>query len=440
MVTPLFIKPISTLSSVIIPFTELWKKWKCDKRNPESAIQKFIKLNAKPFKFLDIKAEGIFHEGKYALKLTTSNFVGCIPTYSPVTGKLLGDILVTGRFNEDVLELLSVTGDTILPEFNNELNLSSGEISKPPLSYECANYIDLYLEAFKVNWRKFNNQTQIKSYPDTSTQWERYATTSIDPLQTFKYPNKNNVLTREHDEWKELTYVLHLAITEIESMRTPLRSKIAYIEKINKLKKTYSINALKATDKINIHMADPMPIKELKRVAKIILGDISERKIAWRLDFSEFFERYIQYLLQDIARQKGAKEYCNLHYNISGKHRPQWCLNYLEPDIIIQREDSQYVIDAKYKSHMFNVNNNSEDLRDTFRSDLHQVLAYTSLNTMQEKKAILIYPASHFMVSSVSVKSHLNGLQNQIQMVGIPLAKSEVTNVKKQLEDIIVFN
>ena len=439
MARPLFIKPLITLNTAIIPFAELKKKWKCSNQYPESTIQRFIKLNAKSFDFLKIKAEGFFHEGKYALKLTTSNYVGCIPTYSPVNGKLFGDILVTGRFNEDIMELLSITGDSIMPEFNDSLELSSGEIAKPPLYFECANYIDLYLNACKANWRKFDNKIQIKTYPDASTQWEKYAITSIDPLQTFKYHNKNNILTCNHTEWQELTYILHLAITEIESIRTPLRSKLAYLEKINKLKQTYSTNTLRAISRVNIHMADPIIIKELKKVGNIILGDLSSRKISWRLDFAVFFERYVQFLLESIAREKGAKEFCNPHFGITGQHKPQWCLSYLEPDIVIQREDQQYVIDAKYKSHMFNLKSNSEDLRDTFRSDLHQVLAYTSLNTMNEKKGILIYPASHFDVSTICIKSQLNGRRNHVQMIGIPLLKSEVENIKKRLNDIILF-
>ena len=67
MAIPLFIKPLITLNTAIIPFTELQKKWKCDKRYPESAIQRFIKLNTKSFDFLKIKAEGIFHEGRRAI-------------------------------------------------------------------------------------------------------------------------------------------------------------------------------------------------------------------------------------------------------------------------------------------------------------------------------------------------------------------------------------
>jgi hypothetical protein len=58
---------------------------------------------------------------------------------------------------------------------------------------------------------------------------------------------------------------------------------------------------------------------------------------------------------------------------------------------------------------------------------------------MKEKKGILIYPSSHVTVSTISIKSHLNGMRNQIQMMGIPLIKSEVPKVKKCMKEIIKF-
>lgn len=439
MASDLLYKPIATLHSETIPFTALNKKWKCkNKQYPEAIIEKFIKLNEPAFRFLGIQAHGIFVDGKYALQLTTSNYVGCIPTLSPENGKPAGDIIVTGRFKEDILELLSVTGESILPEFNENLRLSSGDISKPPLHYECANYIDHYIKAQKSNWRKFNNQLDIKNHPDGSTLWEKYAM-NTDPTQAFKYPNKNNRLILNHPEWEELTYVLHLAIGELESIRTPYRSKIAYLEKINRLKTTYSHDKLKKISKTKIHMSDPTIIKELKSLANIILGDISDNRTAWRLDFATFFERYVQCIIERVAKLKGAKEHCNKHFNIYGDSKPQWCLNYLEPDIIIQHGECQYIVDAKYKSHMFNFRSNTEELRESFRHDLHQILAYTSLNQMQVKQAILIYPSGKFHNATITLRNPLNGTRSNVQIVGIPLIKAEVNNIVQNLQNIITF-
>ena len=72
-----------------------------------------------------------------------------------------------------------------------------------------------------------------------------------------------------------------------------------------------------------------------------------------------FFERYIQYLLSDVSKKKGAREVSNPHYGIRMSKRPSWKLNYLEPDMIILKGDKQIVVDAKYKSHLFNWNKES---------------------------------------------------------------------------------
>lgn len=436
---PLFIKPISTLGTYIISFEEINKKWKCDKRYPESAIQRFIQLNSKSLSFLGIKAESIFHEGKYALQFITSNYVGCIPIYSPANGKICGDLVVTGRFNEDISELLSVIGGTILPEFNSTLQLSSSEIVKPPLYFECANFIDKYIEAQKKNWKKFTNSIKTQNFPTSSTLWNNYAFSSINPFKALKYQNKCNTLSNNHIEWNALNYVLHIAINELKSIQTPLRSRMAYAEKINKLENHYSKEAIQITSNIPIHMADPRVIKELKAIANIILKDSSNKNFSWRLDFSLFFERYVQFLFHSIALIKGAKNIKNPHYQVYGIRKPEWCLSYLEPDAVIQKGNEQYIIDAKYKSHMYNTRSNTENLKDAFRSDLHQILAYCSFNCMSEKKALLVYPAAQITSNPVSIKSSLNGLSCQITMLGIPLLKSEIENIKKELIRIIQF-
>lgn len=435
----LFIKPLATLSTYIIPFEEINKKWKCDKRYPESAIQRFVRLNTEALKYLGIIVNGVFHEGKYALQLITSNYVGCIPTYSPVNGKSSGDLMVTGRFNEDISELLSITGDTILPEFNDKLPLSSGEIVKPPLYFECTNFIDKYIEAQKKDWKKFANVVKTQKFPTSSTMWDKYALASIDPSKTLEYQNKCNILSNNHPEWHALNYVLGIAINEVESIRTPLRARMAYQNKINTLKSNYSKTAIQIKDKIQIHTADPSIIKELKMIANVILKDFSSKKISWRLDFSIFFERYIQFLLQSIAQAKGAKHYNNPRYGIQSTYQPKWCLHYLEPDIVIQKEEEQYIVDAKYKSHMYNSHSSTELLKEAFRSDLHQVLAYCSFSNMSEKKALLIYPATQITATAISIKNPLNGLANKVTMMGIPLRKSEVSNIKRELQNIIQF-
>ena len=141
----------------------------------------------------------------------------------------------------------------------------------------------------------------------------------------------------------------------------------------------------KMVKSIPVHMADPIIIKGLKETANRILSHQNSSHYAWRIDFAEFFERYIQFMIADVARSKGARLTKNPKYSVSG-NKPDWSLNYLEPDIVVDRGDVQYIIDAKYKSHMYNLRNHGDDLKEAFRHDLHQVLAYSSFGKSTRKK------------------------------------------------------
>lgn len=425
------------LQANAISFSSLNEIWDEDKRYPETAVQKFLLRNAEIFKFLEINAIGEYADsGKYVLELTTSKYIGCVPLLSPSTGLPSGNLIVTGRFGEDVSELLSVIGEFVEPEFNESIKLSYGSYVKPPLYFECQNYIDRYIEAKKYKWRKFHNVEKIETRPTISTKWDKYALKSYEPRNTLRYPNSCNVLSKSHREWEELNYVLGLCIDEIMSTRTPIRSRMAYMDKITNLLNTFDHNNIHTVSGVKIHMSDPVVIKKLKEVANRVLQNKSSSQYAWRLDFSEFFERYVQYLFKEVARTKGARITCNPHFPVYG-NRPAWALKYIEPDIIINKSDIQYIIDAKYKSHIYLVNGDSEQLRETFREDFHQILAYSSFCGNKQKHVMLIYPSDHFVSRELDVLSGINGYSAKAYLIGIPLKKSDIEETRKNLSKLI---
>lgn len=432
--------PFPVLKTKNISFEELNKTWGEDKRYPETAVQKFISRNAEIFDFMDFNAVGEYDENdKYVLKITTSKYVGCVPMLSPKTGKTCGNIIVTGRFGEDISELLSVIGHFVAPEFNDKYKLDQGSYIKPPLYFECQNYIDKYIEAKKIKWRKFESVEKIQSTPTNSTRWDRYAEHSYDPSYTFRYPNRCNILSKTHKEWLELNYVLDLSIQEIMSSRTPARSRTAYISKISDLSNTYDKNTLPIVSEIRQHMSDPSAIKCLKEVANRVLQNNTNAHNAWRIDFAEFFERFVQYLMSDVAKSKGARIIYNPHYHVYG-NRPAWSLKYIEPDIIIEKDDYQFIIDAKYKAHMYEINGDSDILRDSFRADFHQVLAYSSFGGSKNKNVMLVYPSDNFVSRELDVISGLNGYSCKAYLIGIPLKKSKLEETQKNLSQVISFS
>jgi hypothetical protein len=408
-----------------------------DKRRFERDIQKLISLNRKAFDFLGIEARGNYDDSfNYSLRLDSSEYSGVIPIRSAGSGLISGYLKVTGRYGEEIDDVLPLLRDeNFTPEFDDSMPISIDAAVAPPKYIECAKYIDIYEQAERFHWQKFSNRNLTQSRP-RNTDWVRYSLDSFDPSNALIYPNKINLLTTDHTEWMVLQYVLDLAISELKSLKTPISLRMHYANDLERLGRCYDKGAIIPADHITIHSSDPVIIKELKNIANLILEDSSDIPCAWRIDYSRFFERYIQYLFTLLAHKRGARIVNNPHYSISGK-KPAWALKYLEPDIVMIKEGDQVIIDAKYKSHMYNWDSNSEELHNTFQEDFHQVLAYSSFNTMQRKKTIIVYPYNEFRRYSTTAHSNLNECENVAYLIGIPISKAKIPEVVDSLQEIV---
>lgn len=430
---------LPTLSSTIWTSDKLKQSWRWSDRSMESVMQRFVALNQKNLSYLGISACVESVNGKPVIRLTTSKFIGAIPIISPMNGKAVRDLVVTGHFGENAGELITLLDNSIKPEYSDKLQLVQDSQMTPPIFIECCKFVEIYEKAEMFKWRKFTNEIKISHQPNASTLWTEYALrNSRNPMEFSVFHNKCNTLTTNHLERLQLNYVLHLAIRVLESKQTPLRTRSVCSSQIARLKIKLRDRHYYPTNKIKIHTSDPYIIRQLKQLANTILNN--NEKLAWRMDYAEFFERYVQYLLSDVSKKKGARVVNNPHYGISIKNRPSWALNYLESDIIIQKMNEQVVVDAKYKSHLFNLNNDSEELKNTFRHDLHQLLAYCSLNGMNKKQALLVYPSCNFICHRMTINSPLTITEAQVLIIGIPLEKNKIEEVKDKLNEIINFN
>lgn len=433
------IRHINVLSDKTISYNDLKKDWKGidTRKDPERHIIEFININADAFEFLGITAQlSRDINGASAVLFKTTKYAGCIPLSSPGTGMPYGELIVEGLYGENLSELISVIKEDLKIEYDERFQINTVNTVKPPLYLECQKFVDKYIEAKRYRWRKFKNVEQTQLFPNASTRWDKYAVRDIDPWSALKYPNKNNILTCDHEEWRALTYILHLSIIEIMKPSTPLRSKAPYLTKISLLSKQYDVNRLKPVTTIPLRTSDPAIIKEAKEIGmRILQNNVSSRR-AWRIDYSEFFERYVQYVLKLVAGLKGASVESNKRYRISGE-KTAWTLSHLEPDAVMYKDDVQYIIDAKYKSHMYNVNRMGEDLKETFRKDFHQVLAYSSFGGNKQKHVMLIYPSGSFISRELNVYSGINGYSAKAYLVGIPLELSELEATKQNLSALI---
>ena len=88
------------------------------------------------------------------------------------------------------------------------------------------------------------------------------------------------------------------------------------------------------------------------------------------------------------------------------------------------------MIDAKYKSHLYNKYNSSELLKDEHRHDLHQLLCYSSFSKSRIKYSFLCYPNSQIDLSITKYINSINQTINIIIILGIPLKIDSIHLVK----------
>ena len=381
----------------------------------------FLLYNKQSFSFLSISAK-LAEDGAPALIIQPSDKAGCAPLFSPINGKVCATIIVKGNMNEDISELLPIIENDIDIQFaeSNKLSLPNKQAVKPPMHFECAKYIDQYIKAQRLHWKKFISEFRVERIPASSTQWTKYASKSYDPEERLKYPNKKNLLSTSHTEWRELNYVLRMCLDELSAPHTPRISRMAYKEKVADLRRTTDFSKISKPVLLRIRAADPLEIKILKQIGNRIINSITSENRAWYVDHSQLFERYVQYIFKQVAEQTGGKVYCNNRFAISGGFR-NWTLSYLEPDILIRIGDNLLVADAKYKMHMLNFGAESVDsLKESFRHDLHQVLAYSSFENNVNKVSFLVYPCNSFRSLHQRIRSSVSEASSDVYLIGIP--------------------
>ncbi len=430
---------LQVLSSNIFTMDKLNFLLSGDKRKFERDIQKLISLNKKTFDYLGIDAHGQYDDSfNFFLCLRSSEYSGAVPLRSAGTGLVCGYLKVVGRYGEDIDGVLPLLKDEdFTPEFDNTMLIGSDMAVAPPKYIECAKYVDKYVQADRFQWQKFTNRKITQTKP-RNTDWATYYLKSYDPSNVFKYPNSINELTTEHSEWAALKYVLSLAISELRAGTTPKSIKSHYADIIRRLERVCFGDDLQIVDHIDVHSSDPIIIKELKAIANLILKNTSDIRCAWRIDYSRFFERYVQYIFAQLAYKRGYRAFNNPHFGISGQ-KPAWALKYLEPDLVMIKDGDQVVVDAKYKSHMYNFDSNFTELHDVFRDDFHQVLAYSSFSSAQQKRTIIAYPYKEFKCYATTVHSSLNECENKTFLIGLPISKAAIIDVIDSLNKILLY-
>jgi 5-methylcytosine-specific restriction endonuclease McrBC regulatory subunit McrC len=123
--------------------------------------------------------------------------------------------------------------------------------------------------------------------------------------------------------------------------------------------------------------------------------------IAWALHLEQLWENYVEALIRREAALDGGMVRVGRRretvFPIEWSDPSHRSLGHLVPDIVVFRGNAVHIVDAKYKAHLSELDEHgwqrfTDDVRESHRADVHQILAYASLYAADEIRASLLYP------------------------------------------------
>lgn len=420
----------------------LQKKWfkSADKRIIGQYLQKFIQYNSNQFEFLGVQPIISGTDQNTSLYFKTSNYIGTVPLRASDTGKQIGDFVVMPRFIgkdkfEDYIEILNLLDTEISPEVTDSLPLASGKNFRPPLYLEAIKFIKSLEELVKKPWKKFDNEERVSHQPTGQINWNKYLNSEYKIENRIKFPVRKNILSEFHPEYSKIRYVFDLCKLELLSSNTPQRIKNTVKQKLEFIENKLYLHKPKATNQIAIKASDNPTVKNCKEHANKILNHKMIDSTAWRVDFSDVFEKFVQYIFKETAKEIGGRLYSNYKFHSRSSTHYSWELKHIEPDAIYQKDSLLVFIDAKYKSNLYNKFNLSDSLKEEHRHDLHQIMAYSSFSKIINKYGFLCYPSNKVEIKSIKYNNGINDSESTILILGIPLREDSIHETKCILID-----
>jgi len=374
--------------------------------------RQFLNLNRDQLNRVKVDPEIYYSGDELKLKLKAHTRVGAIPLLSPVTHKYEYSLIIKPRFGwEGIGPILSTTGWKILPNILNLPQLKISERRVPPwvLSSVILGRLEKLIKQLD---RRFEMDELHRSKPKGKVDWSDYARKQV-PEGNFlnfkcRYP--------ELQENKELKSVVHYALKrQRQSLLTQRDAGVHVLQLIdlcNQLIQKVAECPPKQPNYIQIDtlQSSMMQGEAVEQGLEAViwttenkglagLGDLSG--LPWMMNMEELFESYVESVIEKIVQRTGGTLK-------SGRKREtvvpiSWDPPFLGsqgsliPDLMIDKGEHVYIIDAKYKDHWEDLNidswyNISDTIRERHRNDLLQILAYASLPENAEISCCLMYP------------------------------------------------
>src|ERR1700730_3797105 len=400
-------------------------------RDPSSQIARladqFVDLNLSAFRQLDLVVEPHYRNATVELEIRAGTLVGAIPLISPTSGRHDYVLVIRPRFDwPGIGPILGATGWRVIPAPLSLPLLPRSERRVPPwvLSTVVLFRLKGLLEQLE---RRFEITSEERSSPRGTIDWGRYFYRQISRARFLDVPCRFPELQKDRDLRAAIRFALEKQLHSLESQRIAgsfVRELIEICRDLIGRVLDVSPHEPPPTA-FQVWQRNTLRTGVFRRGVQAIEWTAEERGLAglsdlqglpWAMSMEQFFEAWVETLMSLIVRRIGGALR-------SGRERQtvvplNWDPPYLGsqksliPDLIIEREDTTIIVDAKYKEHWEEMQERrwadlEEELRQRHRADLLQVLAYSTVARKPKVLVCLAYPCNEERWQSLRARNRL---------------------------------
>jgi hypothetical protein len=423
--------------------------------------ESFIAANRASLDALDIDPIFAPSEGEISLRLKTSGMIGAVPLDAPDTRQIGGGVVVRPRFGwNGIGPVMQRTGFAARPQML-ELPLVPGSAKEVPPWVLAGPLLQRLESLLREIRRGFEVFEEVRETPRGQILWNRYATHTARG-ELHRFPCRYSDLGLD----LRLRSFIRWGVTRVRDTLVPYAAGDA-------IARVLSEQSQKLLEELREVPAAVPSHRQLDEFLRMTLGSnvlrqglqalgwiVDERGLAgasasdglsWSLPMHELFEHWVERLVRDWARERGADVKTGREMQtvvpIEWESAAQASMKTLVPDFVVRHGDEVIVIDAKYKGHFQDFDEAqwmemADEVRSEHRHDLHQILAYAALFETPSITAMLVYPMHATTWTRLATAGrtttratiHAFGRQLQLRIVGVPLEiRGELSGVERFL-------
>lgn len=371
-----------------------------------------LEQNRAIFDVLGLRGWSEFDGNQVYLTVESSSSVGAVPLVSPLSGRMDFGLVVQPRFPWRGLgPMLGQMGWRVAPRPLRLPLLRRSERRVPPwvISLMVIERLEFLLRQLV---RRFELTEDTQSAPKGTILWQPYI------CRQLARGNLHHVPCRFPD-LRDDRVLKGMIRWTLETQARSLSSQLEHGAFIHQL--------LERVHALLLHVRDAAPVRptevQMQTIARLPLRSealhqgleaiewtAEERGLAglcdlegipWVMDMDQFFEAWVEYVLEYVTRRVGGvlrrgrtkQTLVPLHWSPPSEGTQFSLL----PDFVLEAADFTLIADAKYKRHLEEFVSHprrdiGEQTREGHRADILQVLAYSGLFTTPVTLALLIYP------------------------------------------------